>query len=155
MWLDINRKKKPWCFACCCFKGFCLYDLTSSFSTESPLFTEMRLRRDEHIQLSLWFQALFISLPKTRRHVGSLSRVFKKHFKCSPASFGEFPDFDVPRYKIIYVIYKWQKAVLMCYLPFSKPNADLLFEMSPPAVSSRNTTVATGHFNIGHSQVFD
>lgn len=73
---------------------------------EFLLFTEMRLWSDEHIQLSLRFQALFISFPKTSRHVGGLALVFKKHFKFSPAAFSEFSNFDVLRYKIIYVIYK-------------------------------------------------
>lgn len=73
--------------------------------------------------------------------------MFKKHFKCNPAAVSEFSNFDVLRLKIIYSIYKLQKAVLMCYLPFSKLKA-LLFEMLSPVVLCRNKAVIAGHFKI-------
>lgn len=74
--------------------------------------------------------------------------MFKKHFKCNPAAVSEFSNFDVLRLKIFYAIYKLQKAVLMHYLPFSKLNAALLFEMLSPVVLCCSKAVIAGHFKI-------
>lgn len=51
-------------------------------------------------------------------------------------------DFEVLRLKIIYAIYKLQEVDVMWYLPSSKLNAAVLWEMLFPV------ELITGHLNI-------